>query len=136
MLPDFPAFPERAVYESRGVTLGGRAQRLLRFTSDPGLSGTSVLQFVFTDRSGRRWVTVMDPAQALSGVSLPRPPPGFEDRTLLDGTGSAPARFQVQTLRLADGARALSFDDVVEWNATNLDRAMDFTTGFASMDYP
>ena len=79
---------------------------------------------------------MIDPRRATTGFVIPAPVSGFSDRTLLDGVSTARSRLRVQTLRLMTGGTQLSFSDVVEWNETNLDRALDFTTGFASMDYP
>ena len=39
------------------------------------------------------------------------------------------------TLQLKNGAEAISFRDLVEFNGTNLDRLNDWMTAFSAIDY-
>lgn len=56
----------------------------------------------FTNRAGRRWTVLMDPDDTDDGVVVPRPPPGFEDRTFdFDGVlQETRAKLQVEALRV------------------------------------
>ncbi len=134
-LPEFPPFPEGAEYVAGPTDAGTTTLRSLRFASDGGVSG-SVVKVVFTNAQGHRWVVLVDPALASTGVALPVPPPGFADRVLWNGAAPPRSKLEVQTLRLEDRGRPLSFEEAVRWNATNLDRVSELTTGFASMAYP
>lgn len=134
-LTPFPPFPESAEYNEGRPDAGTLGQRAFRFASDAGISG-SVVQVVFTNAQGQRWVVLRDPTHATTPFALPLPPPGFGDRTLWNGSTLPRSKLEVQTLRLEDRGRPLSFEELVRWNATNLDRVGQLTTGYATVEYP
>ena len=71
------------------------------FAPAPVLPGETVLRAVFTNRAEHRWVVLMDLARAPTGVRLPVPPEGFEDRTYFgDAVGSrSPLAIQALAVR-------------------------------------
>jgi len=135
-LPPFPPFPERAEYNEGRADAGTLAVRGFRFAGDAGVAEASVVQVVFTNQQGRRWVVAMDPARATAGFTLPYPAPGFADRSLWNGATLPRSQLKVQTLRFARGGAPLSFAELVEWNEVNLDRADVYLTGFATVELP
>ena len=141
----FPAFPESAKYnytDSDTIT-PGLLHRTFKFTNvaESGSSGSSFTRVVFTDEADHRWVVYLDPTQGAIGFSLPKPPGTFTDRTFFTAmTTGARSPFLVQQIRLnADPASpsgtAITFKQLVEFNSTNGDRLVDFTTGFSLVDY-
>ena len=138
----FPAFPESAHYNYSDVavpTLGGRTFKFADQTLS-GAAGSSVVRVVFTDASEHRWVVYLDPAQVTAGFVLPKPSGTYADRTFNDGLSTGErSGLLVQHVRLNDnpsGAGAsITFNKLVEFNSTNADRLLDFTTGFSLIDY-
>ena len=139
----FPGFPESAKYNYTNAAVGGIGARTFKFASatESSATGSSITRVVFTDEADHRWVVYLDPSQATQGFTLPTPAGTFGDRTFFTGmTSGARSPFLVQQIRLnADptittGA-AITFKNVVEFNSTNGDRLVDFTTGFSLVDY-
>lgn len=94
----FLPLPEGARYNFTLDPNRGLEGRQFRFITEPGLSGASLLRIVFTNRLGRRWTVLLDPARALSGVRLPVPPAPFEDRTYFGDLSGTRALLGVQAL--------------------------------------
>ena len=68
--------------------------------------------------------------------ALPVPGGTFEDRTYHTGNNTeSRSSMLISTMKLADGANAVSFNGLVETNSTNADRLIDFTRAFTVYDY-
>ncbi len=140
----FPGFPESAKYNYTGGING----RTFKFANAAESSSTnsSFTRIVFSDQADHRWVVYLEPTQATQGFTLPTPVGAFVDRTFFLGmTNGARSPFLVQQIRLNDnptptattgltGAK-ITFQKLVEFNSTNADRLVDFTTGFSLVDY-
>ena len=144
----FPGFPESAKYNFTNTAAGGVGPRSFKFASATEASGAgaALTRVVFTDEADHRWVVYLDPAQATVGFTLPTPAGTFSDRTFFTGmTTGARSPFLVQQIRLNDNpainstgaitGAAITFKQLVEFNSTNADRMVDFTTGFSLVDY-
>ncbi len=137
----FLAHPEHATYNFLSTTKNTVLGRQFKFVTAPNLSDVSVIRVVLQDGAQHRWVIYLDPAEASTGFRLPTPPGAFSDRSFSnDSLSNSPRSFLfVQTVRLnkdpVAGGGAISFNELVEQNDFNGDRMVDFTTGFAVMDY-
>jgi hypothetical protein len=111
----FLPIPEGARYNFEPTAYRGLEGRQLRFLVAPELPGATLLRAVFSNRAGRRWTVVMDPAQATNGFRLPVPPAPFEDRTFFGDLTGSRSRLMVQALsaRNPDGG-ALGLAALVE----------------------
>jgi hypothetical protein len=111
----FLPIPEGARYNFEPTAYRGLEGRQLRFLVAPELPGATLLRAVFSNRAGRRWTVVMDPAQATNGFRLPVPPAPFEDRTFFGDITGSRSRLMVQALsaRNPDGG-ALGLAALVE----------------------
>ncbi|MDY7227919.1 carboxypeptidase regulatory-like domain-containing protein [Hyalangium rubrum] len=132
----FLPVPEGARYNFDSAPNGGLAGRQFRFVSDPGLSGVSVLRVVLTNRVGRRWTVLLDPAHATTGFRLPVPPAPFEDRTYSGDVTGSRSQLLVQAIsaRAEDGGR-LGPVALVESNDLHLGRLSDFIRAASLLDY-
>ncbi|HEX8699505.1 MAG TPA: carboxypeptidase regulatory-like domain-containing protein [Myxococcaceae bacterium] len=132
----FLPVPEGARYNFDAAPFRGLEGRQFRFTSDPGLSGASLLRVVFTNRAGRRWTVLLDPARATSGFRLPVPPVPFEDRTYFGDITGTRSLLLVQAIsaRKAGGA-GLGAVALAEADDANLERLSDFTRAYSLLDY-
>ena len=139
----FLGFPAGAKYNYASTGQGALGGRSFKFAADPKLApgGATAVRVVFTDHFEHRWMVYLDPAQWSTGFTLPVPPGSFTDRTFyLDNTvaGDTRAPLLVQAIRLNDnpgaGGTALTFTKLVELNATNADRMVDFTTAFSFIE--
>ena len=119
-LDPFPPIPE-----------GGQFDAEARQVRVPGASltsaGVTVVRVTWTGASRRRWVVWTAPSDAENGVTLPAPPPGFEDRTS--------STFQVEALVLREGAAGISLSHLFENDGVNVDRLTDWTAAFSRLDY-
>jgi hypothetical protein len=133
---DFLPVPEGARYNFDSAPYRGLEGRQFRFISDPGLSGASVLRAVFTNRVGRRWTVLLDPARAATGFRLPMPPAPLEDRTYFGDLTGTRSLLLVQAIAAnkPEGTR-LSPVALAESDDTNLDRLGDVTRAYALLDY-
>ncbi len=139
----FPGFPESAKYNFGNTAVGGIPARSFKFANaaESSQTGSSFTRVVFTDEADHRWVVYLDPAQALQGFTLPTPTGTFGDRTFFTGmTSGSRSPFLVQQIRLNDNpalatGATISFKQLVEFNSTNADRLVDFTTAFSLVDY-
>jgi hypothetical protein len=138
----FPPFPETAKYNFSDVDQPALKARTFKFAdqASSGATGSAITRVVFTDSAEHRWVVYMEPSQGATGFVLPKPSGTNPDRTFYTGmtTGSR-SLLLVQQLRLNDNpsgtGSALTFNKLVEFNSTNADRLVDFTTGFSLIDY-
>jgi hypothetical protein len=132
----FLPVPEGARYNFDAAPFRGLEGRQFRFLGDPGLSGASLLRVVFTNRVGRRWTVLLDPARATSGFRLPVPPVPFEDRTYFgDVTGTRSLLLvQAFSARKAEGT-GLGPVALAEADDANLERLSDFTRAYSLLDY-
>ncbi len=139
----FPGFPESAKYNFTDTLSGGINGRSFKFANATEASGAgaAVTRVVFTNDAEHRWVVYLDPAAALTGFTLPLPPGTFGDRTFTNNMSTgARSTFLVQQIRLNEDpasttGAAITFNKLVEFNSTNGDRLVDFTTGFSLVDY-
>ncbi len=137
----FPTFPEGAVFNFTSTANGAVPARSFRFRAAPDLSKVQAIRVNFYDGSEHRWVVFLDPAKAAGGFTLPKPPGVLADRLFATGLSSgARSGMQLQFLRLkADPANAasadVSFNNLVEFNSTNVDRLTDLLTAFSFIDY-
>ncbi|WP_224369971.1 dickkopf-related protein [Hyalangium versicolor] len=132
----FLPIPEGARYNFDPTPYRGLEGRQFRFVTDPGLSGTSLLRILFTNRAGHRWTVLLDSSQALSGVRLPVPPVSFEDRTYFGDLTGTRSLMLVQALsaRTPEGDR-LGPARLAEADDLNLDRLGAFTRAWSVLDY-
>jgi hypothetical protein len=135
---DFLSFPEGAGYnflDIPGTALGARTFQL---SGGADLSSAQVVRVQFTDRAGRRWQVIADPATAAAGFVLPKPPTGslHADRTFYGGSSIGErSPLLVQALRLRRGGAAIGFQQLVELNGTNADRLADVMAAVSIVDY-
>jgi hypothetical protein len=127
--------PEGARYNYTREPYRGLFGRQLRFVAAPELPGATVLRAAFTHRSEHRWVVLMDPAKATTGVRLPVPPTGFEDRTYFGDVAGTRSPFSVQALVLRSGGSALDMKGLVTADGADLERLGELATAYSALDY-
>ncbi|WP_044186232.1 Ig-like domain-containing protein [Hyalangium minutum] len=133
----FLPLPEGARYNFTAESYRGLEGRQFRFTTDPGLSGATLLRIVFTHRLGHQWTVLLDPARATSGVRLPVPPAPFEDRTYYGDLTGTRALMRVQALvaaRPGDGS-GLDAVELAEVKEVSLAQLGDVTRAWSVIDY-
>lgn len=141
----YPTFPESGRFNAHSQAVAGVGPRSFRFLT-PAVAtalGTSAqtLRVSFADELEHRWDVLFDAARAADGFTLPAAPMGFRDRLFKSGmTTGARSPMQVQALRTSAaptpaGGAALSFQALVELNATNYERITNYLTGFGFLDY-
>jgi hypothetical protein len=82
---------------------------------DTLVPGATLLRASFTNGAGRRWTVWMDGRRAVSGVRLPVPPSGMEDRTFQGDTEGSRASLSVEALSVATPeGRSLSLSALAE----------------------
>lgn len=122
-----------------GGGLEGRRLRYVPTSETPALPGSTVLRGVFTNRAEHRWVVLMDMARAPTGVRLPLPPEGFEDRTYFgDVTGSrAPFGMQALAVRRTGTTSGAPVDlsGLVEADGVDLNRLGELTVAYSALEY-
>jgi len=127
--------PEGARYNYTREAYRGLFGRQLRFVTAPELPGATVLRAAFTNRSEHHWVVLMDPAKAITGVRLPLPPTGFEDRTYFGDVAGTRSPFAVQALALRAGGSALDLKGLVTADGADLERLGELATAYSALDY-
>ncbi|MCU0700152.1 MAG: hypothetical protein MUC96_26890 [Myxococcaceae bacterium] len=141
----YPVFPEGGRFNPASTGIPGVGPRSFRFVT-PAVAtalGTSVqaIRVTFSDELEHRWDVFFDAARAAEGFALPAVPNGFRDRLFSTGMSTGKrAPMVVQAFRMsaaptATGGTAMSFQDLVEFNATNMDRITNYLTGFGFLDY-
>ncbi len=130
----FLGIPDGARYNFDVQPWRGLEGRQFRFLVAPDLTGATLLRVGFTNRAGRRWTVLLDPAHATTGFRLPVPPAPFEDRTYFGDTGTR-SGLLVQAL----GARTQEGDALgpvrlVESRDAS-ERLAELTHAFALLDY-
>ncbi|MBE4749313.1 carboxypeptidase regulatory-like domain-containing protein [Corallococcus sp. ZKHCc1 1396] len=100
----FLSIPEGSHYNPDVLPWHGLLPREWRL--DAPVTLATVVRATFTNASGRRWTMLMDGRRATSGVRLPVPPSGLEDRTFQGDTEGSRASLSVEALRVttAEGA--------------------------------
>ena len=132
----FLPVPEGARYNFDPAPFRGLAGRQFRFVTEPGLTDATVLRVVFTNRLGRRWTVLMDPAHAGSGFRLPVPPQPFEDRTYFGDLSGTRSLLLVQALTVRqDQQPRLTPVVLAQGDFASLDRLSDFTRAYSLLDY-
>jgi hypothetical protein len=133
----FLPIPEGARYNYDREARGGLEGRQLRFVTVPPLPVGTVLRAVFTHRSERRWVVLMDSAKATTGVRLPVPPAPFEDRTYHGDLAGSRSPFGVQALALRrpGSTTPLELKGLVEADGADLARLGELTAAYSALDY-
>ncbi|MBL9037395.1 MAG: hypothetical protein JNG84_02665 [Archangium sp.] len=133
----FPPAPPKGNYNFIDATQGSLAGRTFAFSSPPSTTGVQVMRVTFTDGAEHIWQVFVDPAKAAQGFTLPKPPGALADRTFSRNVSSgARSTMLVESLRLkTDPAAATSadvtFNGLVEFNSTNVDRLTSMLTAFA-----
>ncbi|RYZ41993.1 MAG: carboxypeptidase regulatory-like domain-containing protein [Myxococcaceae bacterium] len=94
----FLSVPEGSRYNPDLLPWHGLLPREWRLDATVPLA--TVVRASFTNMAGRRWTVVMDGRRAVSGVRLPVPPSGFEDRTFQGDTEGSRASLSVEALRV------------------------------------
>jgi hypothetical protein len=141
----YPVFPEAGRFNPASTPIPVVGPRSFKFVT-PAVAtalGTSVqaIRVTFSDELEHRWDVFFDAARAADGFSLPAVPAGLRDRLFSTGMSTgARAPMVVQAFRMsaaptATGGTAMSFQDLVEFNATNMDRITNYLTGFGFLDY-
>ncbi|WP_375773246.1 carboxypeptidase regulatory-like domain-containing protein [Archangium gephyra] len=135
----FLPVPEGARYNYNPVAGGGLEGRQLRFIGAPELPSATVLRAVFTNQAERRWVVLMDVARASTGVRLPLPPGGLEDRTYYgDTVGSrSPMGMQALVVRRTgtSAGAAMNLHGLVEADGVDLEHLGELAVAWSSLDY-
>ncbi|MBL8917277.1 MAG: hypothetical protein JNJ54_00320 [Myxococcaceae bacterium] len=141
----YPTFPESGRFNGHTAAVAGVGPRSFKFVTSSVATalGTSsqVLRVSFSNELEHRWDVLFDAARAADGFSLPAAPMGFRDRLYATGMAAGGlSEMQVQALRLSGaptpaGGPALSFQALVELNATNYDRITNYLTAFGFLDY-
>ncbi|MBE2251524.1 MAG: hypothetical protein IAE78_18425 [Myxococcus sp.] len=141
----YPTFPESGRFNAHSAAVAGVGPRSFKFltTSVATALSTSVqvIRVTFSDELEHRWDVLFDAARAADGFSLPAVPAGLRDRLFKTGMTNGPrSPMQVQALRTSAaptpaGGAALSFQGLVELNATNYERITNYLTGFGFLDY-
>lgn len=144
----YPVLPETARINAHSGPVLGIPARSFRFVNAAVATalGTSVqvVRVTFSDQLSNRWDVLFDAARAAEGFTLPAPPAGTRDRLFKTGIeGTARSELVVQTMRLSTAPTvagqpagpALTFQGLVEFNATNFDRLTNFMTGFSFLDF-
>ncbi|MBM4779237.1 MAG: hypothetical protein GQE15_16140 [Archangiaceae bacterium] len=141
----FPTFPESGRFNAHTAAVAGIGPRSFKFVTAAVATGlgtsSQVIRVTFSDELEHRWDVLFDAARAADGFSLPAAPGTFRDRLFKSGLaagGRSP--MQVQALRLSGaptpaGGPALTFQSLVELNATNYDRVTNYLTAFGFLDY-
>ena len=127
--------PEGARYNYTREAYRGLFGRQLRFVTAPELPGATVLRAAFTNRSEHRWVVLMDPARATTGVRLPLPPAGFADRTYFGDVEGTRSPLSVQALVLRAGGAVLDLKGLVAADGADLERLGELATAYSALDY-
>ncbi len=135
----FLNMPENAKFNYTNSAVGAIGARSFRFTTNPGLTGSTMVRVAFTDTNDKRWVVLFD--QAEGGFSLPAAPGGALPDRLFHTNNSNGERSDmvVQAIRINDnpsgGGSDVGFARLVELNSINADRLSDFLTGFSFVSY-
>lgn len=129
----FLGIPEDARYNFDPATYQGLAGRQFRADVD---ARASLVRAVFTDRAGRRWTVLADPAHARDGLRVPLPPAGFEDRTFWGDAGGSRARFQVEVLTVGgfEARERLGPSHLVAADGPGLEHVGDLTRAVSALD--
>ncbi|WNG57205.1 hypothetical protein F0U59_22335 [Archangium gephyra] len=135
----FLPVPEGARYNYNRVAGGGLEGRQLRFLGAPELPAAMVLRAVFTNRPERRWEVLMDVARAGTGVRLPLPPEGFEDRTYYGDTVGSRSPMGVQALEVrrtgTSAGAAVNLHGLVEADGVDLEHLGELTVAWSALEY-
>ncbi|MCY1022881.1 carboxypeptidase-like regulatory domain-containing protein [Pyxidicoccus sp. MSG2] len=129
----FLGIPEDARYNFDPATYQGLAGRQFRADVD---EDASLVRVVFTDRAGRRWTVLADPASAREGFLVPRPPAGFEDRTAWGDVLGSRARLQVEVLVVGGPASKdrLGPSRLAAADGPGLEHVSDLTRAVSALD--
>ncbi|WP_375759235.1 carboxypeptidase regulatory-like domain-containing protein [Corallococcus exercitus] len=95
----FLGIPEGARYNPDTSLWHGLLPREWRM--DVTVPGATLVRATFTNAAGRRWTVWVDGRRAFSGVRLPVPPSGLEDRTFQGDTEGSRASLSVEALAVA-----------------------------------
>ncbi|AKJ03154.1 hypothetical protein ATI61_118175 [Archangium gephyra] len=135
----FLPVPEGARYNYNRVAGGGLEGRQLRFLGAPELPASTVLRAVFTNQAERGWVVLMDAARAGTGVRLPLPPEGFEDRTYYGDTVGSRSPMGMQALAArrtgTSAGAAVNLHGLVEADGVDLEHLGELTVAWSALDY-
>ena len=135
----FLPVPEGARYNYNRVAGGGLEGRQLRLLGAPELPAATVLRAVFTNRPERRWEVLMDVARAGTGVRLPLPPDGFEDRTYYGDTVGSRSPMGVQALEVrrtgTSAGAVVNLHGLVEADGVDLEQLGELTVAWSALEY-
>jgi hypothetical protein len=138
----FLPVPEGAYYNYNPVAVPGLAGRQLRFAPAPVFPNPKeppVLRAVFTNRVEHRWVVLMDAAMAETGVRLPVPPVGFEDRTYYGDTVGSRSPLAIQALAVrrtgTSAGAAMNLHGLVDADGVDLEHLGELTVAWSALDY-
>ncbi|WP_404362130.1 carboxypeptidase regulatory-like domain-containing protein [Corallococcus coralloides] len=95
----FLGIPEGARYNPDVLPWHGLLPREWRM--DASVSGATLVRATFTNAAGRRWTVWVDSRRSVTGVRLPVPPAGLEDRTFQGDTEGSRASLAVEALTVA-----------------------------------
>ncbi|WP_309897497.1 carboxypeptidase regulatory-like domain-containing protein [Archangium sp.] len=138
----FLPVPEGFRYNYTREAGGGLEGRQLRYVLAPEaleLPGSTVLRGVFTNRAEHGWVVLMDLARAPTGVRLPLPPEGFEDRTYFGDVRGSRAPFGMQALAVrrtgTTAGAPVELNGLVEADGVDLNRLGELTVAYSALEY-
>ncbi|WP_158621671.1 carboxypeptidase regulatory-like domain-containing protein [Corallococcus aberystwythensis] len=109
----FLAIPEGARYNPYASLWHGLLPREWRMAAS--VPGATQVRATFTNVAGRRWTVWVDGRRAVTGVRLPVPPSGLEDRTFQGDTEGSRASLSVEALAVASSeGRPLNLSALAE----------------------
>lgn len=130
----FLAIPEGAHYNPDTSLWHGLLPREWRM--DASVPGATLVRATFTNAAGRRWTVWVDGRRAVTGVRLPVPPAGLEDRTFQGDTEGSRASLSVEALAVATPeGQALNLSALAESGGLAPDPLMETVRAASTLDY-
>jgi uncharacterized protein YaiE (UPF0345 family) len=109
------------------------------FSNAKNVGGATIHRAIFETDDNHRWVVYYKG----SSFKVPKPPSGFADRTMGDGKDrdktkspdSARSTYMIQALKAKDGTTPVDVDTLFEFNGTNANNLVEYTTAFSAYDF-
>ncbi|WP_223646416.1 carboxypeptidase regulatory-like domain-containing protein [Corallococcus sp. EGB] len=130
----FLAIPEGAHYNPDASLWHGLLPREWRM--DASVPGATLVRATFTNAAGRRWTVWVDGRRTVTGVRLPMPPSGMEDRTFQGDTEGSRASLSVEALAVATPeGKALSLSALAESGGLAPEPLMETVHAVSTLNY-
>ncbi|RKG59764.1 carboxypeptidase regulatory-like domain-containing protein [Corallococcus sp. AB011P] len=103
---------------------------------DASLPGATLVRATFTNAAGRRWTVWVDGRRSVTGVRLPVPPSGLEDRTFQGDTEGSRASLSVEALTgaMSDG-RSMNLSALAESGGMAPERLAESVRAASTLNY-